>query len=299
MKHIRVLSLDGGGIRALITLQALKYLSRQANRPIHELFDFVAGSSTGAIQALGLTSPRMLSPLDLEQLYLRHASEIFDSRLLAIGGLVGPKYRVAGLEHCLQTTLGGYTLADCRVPTLAMAYDLQARLPVMLSSYGVNKNMACWQAARASSAGPTFFEPYHNLVDGGCVNNNPALTAAIEAAKLYGCAVADCDVLSLGCGAGEQPIPARDAAGWGALGWIQPLISVFTDGVADLTHLQMSELLPPEQYLRLQMRLDGAPGTASPDMDCITPANMLALQQAGTQLVGANIAKLDAFIARL
>lgn len=292
---ISILSLDGGGIRALLTLQILKYLEKHTGKRVSDLFDYIAGTSTGAILAVGLTSPRRLGAVDLEQLYLREAANIFDSRWVSLGGLTGPKYHMAGLERALQATLGGGTLSEALVPTLAMAYDLEARLPVMLTSYGVNKNIAAWQAARASSAAPTFFAPWHNLVDGGLVANNPALTAAIEASKLYGCSVSDCRVLSLGTGATEAPIAASDAAGWGKLGWVEPVISVALDGASDLADLQLSHLLPEGRYLRLQCRLAGSVA----EMDNVAPANLLALQRLGTQLVGGNLAILDAFAARL
>jgi patatin-like phospholipase/acyl hydrolase len=257
------------------------------------MFDYIAGTSTGAIVAVGLVAG--LSPTDLEQLYLNHAAEIFDSRAISLGGLTGPQYRVGGLEKALQATLGGWTLAEARTPVLAMSYDLQARLPVMLTSYGVNKNMAMWQAARASSAAPTYFAPYHNLIDGGLVNNNPALTACIEAAKLYKCVVSDCLVLSLGCGATEEALAPSDAAGWGDIGWLKPVLSIAMDGAADLVDLQLSDLLPAGQYLRLQCRLSGDIAK----MDNVSGPNLTALRQRGTQLVSSNLAALDALVARL
>src|SRR6266545_3368830 len=54
----RVLALDGGGMRGLIPAQVLAYLERRARRPVHELFDLVAGTSTGGLLSLALTIPR-------------------------------------------------------------------------------------------------------------------------------------------------------------------------------------------------------------------------------------------------
>jgi len=53
----RVLAVDGGGIRGLIAARVLKEIETRMHRPIAEMFDLVAGTSTGGILALGLTKP--------------------------------------------------------------------------------------------------------------------------------------------------------------------------------------------------------------------------------------------------
>ena len=49
---------DGGGIRGLILIQVLLNLERVAMQPIVKLFDWIAGTSTGGILALGLLNGR-------------------------------------------------------------------------------------------------------------------------------------------------------------------------------------------------------------------------------------------------
>lgn len=50
----RILCLDGGGIRGLIQLEVLSQLEKKTNRKITELFDWIIGTSTGGLIALGL-----------------------------------------------------------------------------------------------------------------------------------------------------------------------------------------------------------------------------------------------------
>ena len=50
----QVLSLDGGGIRGLILTQLLLAIEKAADQPIRNLFDWIAGTSTGGILALGI-----------------------------------------------------------------------------------------------------------------------------------------------------------------------------------------------------------------------------------------------------
>ncbi len=49
-----VLCLDGGGIRGLVLIQILNAIEEAAGRPIVDLFDWIAGTSTGGILALAL-----------------------------------------------------------------------------------------------------------------------------------------------------------------------------------------------------------------------------------------------------
>jgi len=49
---LKLLALDGGGIRGLILIQILAFLEKELNRPVTEMFDYIAGTSTGGILTL-------------------------------------------------------------------------------------------------------------------------------------------------------------------------------------------------------------------------------------------------------
>ena len=50
----RVLFLDGGGIKGLVQIEILSQLEQATGRKITELFDWIVGSSTGGVLALGI-----------------------------------------------------------------------------------------------------------------------------------------------------------------------------------------------------------------------------------------------------
>src|SRR5690348_5019293 len=71
----RILSIDGGGIRGIIPASALVALEQQTGKPVRESFDFLAGTSTGALiaaaAAAGVPATRILD------IYVNRAAEIF------------------------------------------------------------------------------------------------------------------------------------------------------------------------------------------------------------------------------
>src|SRR3954469_9008991 len=102
----RILSIDGGGVRGLIPALVLAEMERRSGRPTAELFDLVAGTSTGALVALRLAradrggGPRWAA--DDVATAFRHGSRTVFGRtpaqvLRTADGLVGPKYDPAAL----------------------------------------------------------------------------------------------------------------------------------------------------------------------------------------------------------
>ena len=100
-KTFNVLSIDGGGIRGIIPAMVLAEIEERTDKPICELFDLIAGTSTGGILALALTKPDPnLSDSDadpqpeytaerLVSLYQDSGRDIFDLSLVRRIPLIG------------------------------------------------------------------------------------------------------------------------------------------------------------------------------------------------------------------
>lgn len=304
---VRVLALAGGGIRGIIPCKVLEFIETQTGYRTHELFDLIAGTSTGGMLACGLTKPEPKTARDMRKMYMERGPEIFSrswtESLKTAGGMVGPKFGSAGIDKVLTDEFGMQKLGDCITPTMVTAYEIQMRSAVFFTSWRNGDNYLR-SVCRATSAGPTFFPPAHfgpgpNLmgayVDGGLISNNPALNALIEACTMYECSFNDVVVLSLGTGVDEQPILYQDCVGWGAVKWVRPLIGILMDGASSLVHYQMQKIMSPEHYLYLQATVDGAMG----QMDNVDLKNMVALENVGQKIVDKNRDQLLALCSHL
>src|SRR5829696_1879729 len=97
---IRILSIDGGGIRGIIAATVLRELL--CGQRARDVFHLIAGTSTGGILACGLCRPDPLSPQDLIDLYVEHGREIFTRpplHRLPGADLLEEKYSATPLEH--------------------------------------------------------------------------------------------------------------------------------------------------------------------------------------------------------
>src|SRR4051794_6908142 len=97
---IRILTIDGGGIRGIIPATVLREILQGLRA--QDVFHMIAGTSTGGILACALAKPEPHAPQELIDLYVRHGGEIFDKpwlRRLPGAELMGPRYSAAPLER--------------------------------------------------------------------------------------------------------------------------------------------------------------------------------------------------------
>uniref|UniRef100_A0A3P9MSC6 phospholipase A2 n=1 Tax=Poecilia reticulata TaxID=8081 RepID=A0A3P9MSC6_POERE len=215
----RLLCLDGGGIKGLVLIQMLIALEKEAGRPTRELFDWVAGTSTGGILALAIIHGKSMEYLRC--LYFRMKEQVFRG---------SRPYESAPLEDFLKKEFGENTkMTDIRFPRVMVTSVLADRHPgelhifrnydppsvrrepsytttatfkpltvpqgwededVLIVGYTdepprkrrkvTDEEQLVWRAARSSGAAPTYFRPMGRFLDGGLLANNPTLDAMAE-----------------------------------------------------------------------------------------------------------------------
>jgi patatin-like phospholipase/acyl hydrolase len=301
---MRVLSIDGGGIRGIVPATVLAALEQRTGRPVCDLFDLIGGTSTGGILALALTRPGERGPrwsaAEIVGLYREEGPRIFSrslgKRITSVEGLLDERYDNGPLREVLERYLGETTVDQALTDVFVTTYDLEARKPKFFKSWREDAGVPMAVAAEATAAAPTYFEPVAvgdaALIDGGVFAGNPAMCAYAEAVRLW--PSEPITLVSLGTGSQTQPIPLAQARGWGVLEWARPIIDVVFDGSSDAVDYQLEHVLG-ERYVRLQTRLEGADDA----MDDASAANLTALEAVGARLVSDNAALLDRLAAEL
>ena len=197
----KLLALDGGGIRGVITLEVLQQmqtmLAAQSGADdtfvLADYFDYVGGTSTGAIIAAGLSKGMRVE--ELLDIYVTHGQDMFDKATLL--HRLQHQYETDRLKHMLRQVLGADTTLgsdDLRTLLLMIMRNATTDSPWPLSNNpkahyndpsrpDCNLNLPLWQLVRASTAAPVYFAPelirvgQHDFVfvDGGVtMYNNPA-----------------------------------------------------------------------------------------------------------------------------
>jgi uncharacterized protein len=303
---MRVLSIDGGGIRGLIPALVLAEIERRSGRQVYELFDLIAGTSTGGILACALCAPAPLPAEELVALYEEEGPEIFDlslaQRIRSAGGLLDEKYDSAALDRALFRFLGAKRLRETRPELIVPAYDTAEPGPYFFKSRKAREtpqsdDFALSVVARATSAAPTYFEASEvgarSLIDGGVFAVNPAMSAFAEVIRFH--PHAEIALVSLGTGQRTDRRPFDQIEDWGLIEWARPILDVVFDGISDAVDYQLRHALAEERYWRFQTELVGA----SDDLDDARPENLAALRRLAEDLIRVRSEDLDRIIALL
>jgi patatin-like phospholipase/acyl hydrolase len=206
----RLLALDGGGIRGVLSIEVLAAIERMLQGALgrgddfilSDYFDYIGGTSTGALIAtllsLGLRAD------EIRRIYHESGRVIFDKACML--RLFQYKFRADKLADLLKQVVGAdTTLGSDRLNTLLLLVMRNAttnspwplsnnpQAPFNRSNEHSNLHLPLWQLLLASSAAPTYFPPQtidvggrtFVFVDGGVsVYNNPAfllfLMATVE-----------------------------------------------------------------------------------------------------------------------
>jgi len=290
-RRINVLAIDGGGIRGIIPATILAKLEERLGRPLWQVFDLIAGTSTGGIIAAaigaGAKNGDAYRPGELVDMYVQNGPTIFHTNFLTPEAqLLGPKYSPEPLEKVLLKFFGESELASAKTNLLISSYDIEGQRPFFFKSAKIAKypeyNWKLREIARATSAAPTYFPPIHldnsraayTLVDGGVCVNNPSVAAYAEAHYLYPGAT-DFLVLSVGTGDRQDHLTYEQVRHWGLIGWAKQIAPLFMDSVSETSDYELHYLLGNARNFRFQADLV----KSSPEMDCVTAANLAALSE--------------------
>ncbi len=173
----KLLALDGGGIRGVLTLQVLiriEELLREKSGQgesfrLCNFFDYIGGTSTGAIIAAGLA--RGMSAQELSDFYMKTGPAMFDKSFILFR--LRHLYESQPLAEELQKTFGKDTTLfpeylKCLLLVVTRNVTTDSPWPVSsnpFAKYNLQTRGDCnlciplWQLVRASTAAPVYFAP--------------------------------------------------------------------------------------------------------------------------------------------
>ena len=272
MAKYRVLSLDGGGLRGLISVRMLEQLSSDPElEGWLDQVDLVAGTSTGGIIALGLAAGKPLA--EIGDLYQETGKDIFDDSLWDdikdLGKTIGANYSNKALKKELKKIFGAKKLGGLQKKVAITAFDLDNEAtvnrkwkPKIFHNYsgpGTDKQQLAVDVALYTSAAPTYFPSVDGYIDGGVFANNPSMVALTQAISNKNTAAEKAEIdevvlLSVGTGLSHKYIKGKNLD-WGYAQWVNPLIQILMEGVSGVSDYQSRQILG-ERYHRLQVIFD-------------------------------------------
>lgn len=199
-KRIKLLILAGGGVFGAIPA---KFLMEAEDLYNTHTITHLAGTSIGGIEALYLATGK--SPTSLYKDFCEAAPEIFKPRFIKKifplwrGGMYGSKNIEAFLQKCIPGKMGALSKK-----VIVPAINFKLEIPKIFHNLegSVDLYYDAWKVGRATSAAPTYFDPYGQdiLIDGGIVENIPLMTSIAVLKSTERVKLEDMDVFIIGTG---------------------------------------------------------------------------------------------------
>lgn len=266
-RNFRILALDGGGLRGTFTAAVLAkwddMLKGGGGNNLISHFDLVAGTSTGAILAIGLALG--IAPREILKFYQTQGPLIFpkDRKLRH---WLKSKHESSTLRDLLYKVYGDRKITDsscCRlvIPTVRAKHgQAEAIVTAHSPDRTAFRDISAVEAALASSAAPTYFDESiwdgpvapESFLDGGVWANNPILPALAEAVRYLKIPLDRIDVLSVGTMGSESDF--TESLGKGKAGWAPNSADLFFAAQEHGALVLAEGFLGPTRHLRINQQ---------------------------------------------
>ncbi len=315
-RFIRILSLDGGGIRGLISLEVLKYLEERSGKPIAELFDVIGGTSTGAIIGTQIVladdqgHPKHKAG-EIIELYDDQVARVFRAplyhQILTLGGLLGPRYANDEKIVLANEIYADANFRDLLLPVMVPSYSVETAGLQLFTNWSPDyAEMFVAPLVSAATSGPTYFPGVElDLPSSRGVYMDGAVFGADPAQEMYLHALehfpdADIVLVSLGTGIRKTDVNAQAGERGGLMTWLIPLMGLAVDGRGDLASTWLDRFSKTQAGEGFHYyRFDIALSDRETSFDDTSPEAVADLRQLGQSLVKQNKDKLDELIGFL
>lgn len=324
-KYVRVLAVDGGGMRSLLALRCLEYLEKRSGRPVSELFDVMVGTASGAFVVAALSQPlEHDTPRFTAAELIREFPKIWSKTLetpvfhslLSLEGRTAPKYLTRQRQKVFQEFFGSAQVGSALTTVILPAYSIREQVPFLFASdMGKSTSFSGTSGRAATEAGDFFLadavtaatcnpavaapskitnsggDQTETVIGAEIYANNPALLALSEALMRF--PGKQCVLISIGAGISPS-IPDETSKGWKKAGSAEQIVH-FSSEASQFSTSQITASLhrfgsgPVAAYIRLDVQL---PPNALP-ADDTSDKNVQELNTLAVKLTSEKSATLD------
>lgn len=263
-----ILSLSGGGIKGIFQSTFLRFLEKEYKVPLSQIFDLVAGTSTGSIVGAALACDIPME--NVSNLYKQHGKEIFKKKSVGVKMLRHSWYSNEELKKRLHFVFKEKKLKEANTKLLIPSTSLEN---YKYQIFTQERNETIVDALMSSAAAPFYFDAYqttgdinHFYMDGGLWANNPTLVAILYCINVLDVPLDRIRVLSIGTMCMPQ---GNDATHFNTLRTlnakkIKSVISAMFNSSESFTHDYSEELInelniihiDPSESIRSMIELD-------------------------------------------
>jgi predicted acylesterase/phospholipase RssA len=309
-RRVRILAIEGGALFGLADLEVLEALEKKTGKPIYELFDFFAGSSTGAIISTLLLHPdaktgQPMSAEDAIKAYEEFAGQILDSplyhKVLTGFGVLGPALTNEARLRTARKMVGDARFKDLLRPVMFPAYSQKTGgLKVFRNWNDTEANIYLWSLVTAVTSVPSVFPAVvllgddtedHFYGDPALISNEPADLAYLHA-RTHLPDVDDFIVVSLGT-VRDFSLSEKTVIRGGLVEWFTPAFRLLYRGESNVSQGAL------ERHAEFDSNVDVSLTVLSPVVPGDTssfnasPENIDVIRQAGRDYVRSNEKQID------
>ncbi|NGX46950.1 MAG: hypothetical protein K1000chlam3_00317 [Chlamydiae bacterium] len=195
---------------------------------------------------------------------------------------VQPKYSAEGIEGVLKERFGNLRLSQLLpIEVFATSFNTSKMKHQLWSKFHAERRIApdipVWQAARASSAAPTYFPAFdisqEEFIDGGVCMNNPTLELIFQALRM---GYRREDLFCVSLGTGEFLKPLASTKHFGTVHWAKSIFNTACFGSSSQVDSGVKTMLEEEQYVRIQVDLSEEISLDSGDLKNISKLEKIA-----------------------
>jgi len=305
---MKILSIDGGGIKGLYSAAFLAGLESRFETKICNNFDLIAGTSTGGILALALAA--QIPSSKIVEFYKNWGPKIFPPKFKVIRFLksfVVSKYKTTVLEEALKDVFKDIKLGDILYNNNSVSLcipcinAITGKPWVFKTAHDPNllrdKDYYLWEVALSTASAPIYFpvakikipdsSAVNLFVDGGLWANNPTLVALTEALTYGKNKIDDIHILSLGNIKSTTTFRSNTLLKKGIMLWREKIISMTLDtqsiSIDNQIKLLFKHIGLEKQYMRIEHQNTSGAHECLKEMDCATQTNLNDLEAYGRQ----------------